>query len=71
MSTATRMPRRRADAPEPPEDTVPVTIRFPAALRKRALTVAEAEDRTFSSLVVYALRRYVTERERESEPPEA
>jgi len=59
------MPRRRADAPEPAEDTVPVTIRFPAELRKRALIVAEAEDRTFSSLVVYALRRYVMDKERE------
>ena len=66
MTTSTRMPRRRADAPEPPEDTVPVTIRFPATLRKRALDVAQNEDRTFSSLVIYALRRYVTDRERES-----
>jgi len=60
------MPRRRADAPEPTENTVPVTIRFPASLRKRALAVALAEDRTFASIVVYALRRYVTEREHET-----
>jgi len=44
-----------------------VTVRFPATLRKRALEVAQAEDRTFSSIVIYALRRYVTERERERE----
>jgi len=61
------MPRRRADADEPLEDLVPVTIRFPASLRKRAIEVALAEDRNFSSLVVYALRRYVTDRERERE----
>jgi len=63
------MPRRRADAQEPPEQTVGVTIRFPATLRKRALDVAQNEDRTFASLVIYALRRYVTEREREAEQP--
>jgi len=63
------MPRRRADADEPPEETVAVTIRFPASLRKRALGVAQDEDRTFSSLVIYALRRYVTDRE--SETPDA
>jgi hypothetical protein len=57
------MPRRRADAPEP-QDTVALTIRFPAILRKRALDVAQDEDRTFLSLVIYALRRYVTKRER-------
>jgi len=59
------MPRRRADAQQ--EETVAVTIRFPADLRKRAIDVAQAEDRTFSSLVIYALRRYVAERERESD----
>jgi predicted transcriptional regulator len=63
------MPRRRADAPEPPEDIIAVTIRFPATLRKRALEVAQNEDRTFASLVLYAVRRYVTEREHESEQP--
>lgn len=46
-----------------PEETVAMTICFPASLRKRALGVALDEDRTFSSLVVYALRRYVTEHE--------
>ena len=61
------MPRRRADAEEPQEELVPVTIRFPATLRKRAIDVATAEDRPFSSLVVYAVRRYVTEREREQD----
>jgi hypothetical protein len=59
------MPKRRKDAQEPPEETVAVTIRFPTSLRQRALGVALDEDRTFSSLVIYALRRYVTERERE------
>jgi len=67
MTAPTGMPKRRADADEQPEDTVAVTIRFPGSLRKRALGVAQDEDRTFSSLVIYALRRYVTERERESE----
>lgn len=65
MTTTTNMPRRRADADEQPEETVAVTIRFPATLRKRALGVALDEDRSFASLVVYALRRYVTEKERE------
>ena len=41
-----------------------VTIRFPADLRRRAIIVAQAEDRNFNSLVVYALRRYVTDQER-------
>jgi hypothetical protein len=59
------MPKRRADAEQQSEDTVPITIRFPASLRKRALGVAQDEDRTFSSVVIYALRRYVTERETE------
>jgi len=59
------MPRRRKDAQEPPEETVAVTIRFPAELRQRALGVAQDEDRTFSSLVIYALRRYVSDREHE------
>ena len=66
MNTTSPMPRRRADAEEQPEDTVAVTIRFPATLRKRALGVANDEDRTFSSLVIYALRRYVTEREQDA-----
>jgi hypothetical protein len=57
------MPRRRTDAEEPQEDTVSITIRFPASLRKRALGVAQDEDRSFTSLVIYALRRYVTEQE--------
>lgn len=61
------MPRRRKDAENPPEDTVPITVRYPASLRKRALAVAEAEDRTFASLAVYALRLYVTERESQME----
>jgi hypothetical protein len=68
MKPTTAMPRRRADADEPAEETVAVTIRFPAILRKRALGVAQDEDRTFSSLVIYALRRYVTEREAEGNP---
>jgi predicted transcriptional regulator len=59
------MPRRSKDIPEPPEQGVAVTIRFPPDLRKRALAVAQAEDRNFNSLVVYALRRYVTEREQQ------
>jgi hypothetical protein len=63
MKTTTVMPKRRPDTEEQPGDTVPVTIRFPADLRKRALGVAQDEDRTFSSLVIYALRRYVTEHE--------
>lgn len=67
MKPTITMPRRRTDADEPPEETVAVTIRFPAILRKRALGVAQDEDRTFSSLVIYALRRYVTEQERQSE----
>lgn len=57
------MPKRRTDTGEPPEHPVSITVRFPPSLRKRALAVAEAEDRTFTSLVIYALRRYVTERE--------
>jgi hypothetical protein len=57
------MPRRRTDAEDPQEDTVSITIRFPASLRKRALGVAQDEDRSFTSLVIYALRRYVTEQE--------
>jgi predicted transcriptional regulator len=61
------MPRRRPDTNEATEDTVAVTIRFPADLRERALDVAHDEDRSFSSLVVYALRRYVTEHERQSD----
>jgi transcriptional regulator with XRE-family HTH domain len=48
-----------------PEETVPITIRVPLSLRKRALGVAQDEDRTFSSIAVYALRRYVNQRERE------
>ena len=59
------MPRRRADADEAAEVTVEVTILFPSTLLKRALGVAKDEDRTFSSLVIYALRRYVTEREQD------
>jgi hypothetical protein len=62
MTTAT-MPRRRKDA-QPSEDLEPVTIRFPASLRKRALSVAQNEDRTFASLVIYALRRYVEQAEK-------
>jgi len=61
------MPRRRADADEPSENTVAVTIRFPATLRKRALGVAQDEDRTFSSLVIYALRRYCNDHERQQD----
>jgi len=43
------------------------TIRFPASLRERALGVAQDGQRTFTSLVIYALRRYVTEHESEQE----
>jgi hypothetical protein len=63
MNAGATMPRRRTDADEPQEETVAITIRFPAILRKRALGVAADEDRSFSSLVIYALRRYVTEQE--------
>lgn len=62
------MPRRRQDAEQQQEETVPVTVRYPKDLHARALAVAKAEDRTFASLVTYALRRYVTDREREMEP---
>jgi hypothetical protein len=65
MNQVHTMPRRRKDAAEPSEPAVSITVRFPADLRKRAIAVAEAEDRTFASLVIYALRRYVTEQERE------
>lgn len=65
MSTTAEMPKKRADAAESQEDLVPVTIRFPASLRKRALGVATDEDRTFASLVIYALRRYVNEQEKQ------
>jgi hypothetical protein len=61
--TTTAVPRRRKDAP-PTEDVDPITIRFPKSLRARALNVALEEDRTFASLVIYALRRYVNDRER-------
>ena|SRR5215471_1134549 len=44
-----------------------LNIHFPVNLRKRAIDVAQAEDRSFSSLVIYALRRYVTEHESEQE----
>jgi hypothetical protein len=33
--------------------------------------VAQQEYRTFASLVVYALDRYITDRERESDKPSA
>jgi hypothetical protein len=65
MTMTTTMPRRRKDADElPQEEVVPITIRFPASLRKRALNVALDEDRSFASLVIYALRRYVEQAER-------
>jgi transcriptional regulator with XRE-family HTH domain len=50
---------------ERPEDTIAVSVDFPLSLRKRALGVAQDEDRTLSSLAVYAVRRYVSQRERE------
>lgn len=56
------MPRKRADAPQ--EDLEPITIRFPKSLHERAIAAARAEDRTFASLVIYALRRYVDQIER-------
>jgi hypothetical protein len=56
-----REARLRNGLPVPLE--LPVTIRFPASLRKRALGVAQDEDRTFASLVIYALRRYVDQAE--------
>jgi predicted transcriptional regulator len=64
MNALRTMPRRSKDMPGPPEQGVAVTIRFPADLRRRAIIVAQAEDRNFNSLVVYALRRYVTDQER-------
>lgn len=60
------MPKRRADSAEQQEDVVPVTIRFPASLRERALTVAVAKDRSFASLVIFALRQYVEQWEAHS-----
>jgi hypothetical protein len=63
MNQTATMPRRRKDA-LPTEDLVPITIRFPALLRKAAMGVAVDEDRTFASLVIYALRRYVSEAEK-------
>jgi hypothetical protein len=60
MTLTAAMPRRRKDAEDlTTPDVVPITIRFPAALRKAALGVAQDEDRSFASLVIYALRRYV------------
>jgi predicted transcriptional regulator len=65
MSTTATMPRKRADAAETQEPLTPVTIRFPESLRARAVQVARDEDRTFASLVIYALRRYVNEQEKQ------
>jgi len=64
MNAIRTMPRKRTDTGEESEPNVSITIRFPASLRKRAVAVAIAEDRAFSSLVIYALRRYVTAKER-------
>lgn len=58
------MPKRRAESGVQQEPLEPVTIRFPANLRKRARGVATTEDRTFASLVIYALRRYVEQADR-------
>lgn len=63
MTSTTEMPKRRTDA-EAQEPTVTISIRFPESLRTRALAVGKAEDRTFASLVIYALRRYVNEAEK-------
>jgi hypothetical protein len=45
------------------------TIRFPVSVRARALRIARDEDRSFTGLVLTALRRYVTDYERDSEVP--
>lgn len=46
-----------------------VVIRLSGDLRRRALAVARAEDRTLTSLVVYALRRYLDAAERGEPKP--
>lgn len=63
MTHTVAMPKRRKDA-QPTEEVEPITIRFPKSLRARAIAVGNAEDRTFASLVIYALRRYVSEAEK-------
>jgi predicted HicB family RNase H-like nuclease len=65
--TTTAMPRRRTGPLA--EELEPVTIRFPKSLHQRAIEAARVEDRTFASLVIYALRRYVESVERTQEPP--
>ena len=62
MNATKPMPRRPKDAP-PPEKTYSASVRMPASLRDRAYAVAQSEDRNLNSLVLYALRRYITERE--------
>ena len=65
-ATSQMSPRRRKDA-EPPESVVSVTIRFPVSLRRRADVIALAEYRSFASLVLHAVDRYVTEREQQQQ----
>jgi len=62
MNTTDPMPRRRAGG-EPPEETIPVTIRFPISMRERGEVIAKKDVRSFTQLVVYAVQRYLSERE--------
>ena len=68
MKPTPQMPPRRRQDEDTGEELVPITIRFPISLRRRALATAQNEDRSFASLVLQAVDRYVTEREQQSSP---
>lgn len=58
-----RRERRRLGLPSLTPDSVK-TVRFPSDLHERLSQIAEAEDRTLASLVIFATRQFATQWER-------
>ena len=52
-------PEAGAEGPDPPEDRVTVSIRFPGALARDLRALAVEQNRSFNGTVREACRRYV------------
>jgi len=57
------MPRRRSPSSQPPRESVTLSVRFPVAVHRALLEVANQERRSVSAQVLYIVERYLAERQ--------
>jgi hypothetical protein len=58
-AVSTRAPDDTDEGPDPPDDRVTVSIRFPGALARELRALAREQNRSFNGTVREACRRYV------------